>query len=579
MAGAKETPRQKMIGMMYLVLTALLALNVSKTILDAFVAIEENIQVASANEFQRGEEKLTELQSTANDNSALPKTRKDAKNLLKTIAEIDNLTAERVSEIDALKIELLKICGENVSTIGQEKSILLDQPSKKSLKPIRMNLDHIQNKEAYDEVMHLLVGEDIKQPTGKGLSLWNNYSKYRDALSEMVVSSNNGQGGGYHFENPKINQFKDQKDLYKQIQKAIAASKVHPDDREAVMKIYASLTKCERVDAHEIKQVHWIGKTFDHAPVVAAIASLTSMQKEILTARADAISLLRQRVGTGEYSFTEIMPLAYGPDIANQGEEVEVQVLMAAFDPNKQPVITVNGGSLKRTSNGKGYISAKGSSGEMKLSGTITITNKSGIPKTMPWEKTVKIMKPQGTISLPGLNVLYRNYDNVVEGVASGFDETILTAADISLKKSGNQYIARPTGSGRSTSITIKGRNTKTGKTETLGTYPFRVMNLPKPSLFVGQFENGATISVSDAKNLRVQNVKYPPEILLNANYEVKDWILELPGGKTESGLGKMLNEKAINLLKQVKSGMIVTFTVSYKGPVSGKSTCTLKVR
>ena len=44
MAGGKETPRQKMIGMMYLVLTALLALNVSKSILDAFVNIEENIQ-------------------------------------------------------------------------------------------------------------------------------------------------------------------------------------------------------------------------------------------------------------------------------------------------------------------------------------------------------------------------------------------------------------------------------------------------------------------------------------------------------------------------------------------------------
>ena len=43
MAGGKETPRQKMIGMMYLVLTALLALNVTKEILDAFIAIEKNI--------------------------------------------------------------------------------------------------------------------------------------------------------------------------------------------------------------------------------------------------------------------------------------------------------------------------------------------------------------------------------------------------------------------------------------------------------------------------------------------------------------------------------------------------------
>ena len=57
MAGGKETPRQKMIGMMYLVLTALLALNVSKSILDAFVAIEENMQKANLTELFRGDEK------------------------------------------------------------------------------------------------------------------------------------------------------------------------------------------------------------------------------------------------------------------------------------------------------------------------------------------------------------------------------------------------------------------------------------------------------------------------------------------------------------------------------------------
>ncbi|MDX1349791.1 MAG: hypothetical protein R3279_06080 [Putridiphycobacter sp.] len=43
MAGKKETPRQKMIGMMYLVLTALLALNVSKEVIAAFVTINDKI--------------------------------------------------------------------------------------------------------------------------------------------------------------------------------------------------------------------------------------------------------------------------------------------------------------------------------------------------------------------------------------------------------------------------------------------------------------------------------------------------------------------------------------------------------
>jgi len=43
MAGYKETPRQKMIGMMYLVLTALLALNVSVEILNAFLVVNESM--------------------------------------------------------------------------------------------------------------------------------------------------------------------------------------------------------------------------------------------------------------------------------------------------------------------------------------------------------------------------------------------------------------------------------------------------------------------------------------------------------------------------------------------------------
>ena len=49
MAHGKETPRQKMIGMMYLVLTALLALNVSKDVLDAFVLVNRGLTETTEN--------------------------------------------------------------------------------------------------------------------------------------------------------------------------------------------------------------------------------------------------------------------------------------------------------------------------------------------------------------------------------------------------------------------------------------------------------------------------------------------------------------------------------------------------
>jgi hypothetical protein len=49
MAGGKETPRQKLIGMMYLVLMAMLALNVSVTVLDAFVVVDEGLTKTTEN--------------------------------------------------------------------------------------------------------------------------------------------------------------------------------------------------------------------------------------------------------------------------------------------------------------------------------------------------------------------------------------------------------------------------------------------------------------------------------------------------------------------------------------------------
>nr|MBC8344315.1 hypothetical protein [Bacteroidota bacterium] len=61
MAGYKETPRQKMIGMMYLVLTALLALNVSKEILDAFVVVNKGLVKTNEILFDKNDDLFSEF--------------------------------------------------------------------------------------------------------------------------------------------------------------------------------------------------------------------------------------------------------------------------------------------------------------------------------------------------------------------------------------------------------------------------------------------------------------------------------------------------------------------------------------
>ena len=58
MAGGKETPRQKLIGMMYLVLTALLALNVSAAILEKFAIVNTTLEGLVKEDLDKNETKL-----------------------------------------------------------------------------------------------------------------------------------------------------------------------------------------------------------------------------------------------------------------------------------------------------------------------------------------------------------------------------------------------------------------------------------------------------------------------------------------------------------------------------------------
>jgi gliding motility-associated protein GldM len=565
MAGGKETPRQKMIGMMYLVLTALLALNVSKTILDAFVAIEENIQVANENEYVRGDEKYQALKEVSEDPTQKD-VQKKALHYLKTVNEIDKITAQRIKLIDDLKLEILTAIGEDVTSVGTPESIIVQAYSDKDpLRPAKMNLMHVNGKDKYDDPMFIMIGQDIKNPTGKGMDLWKNYNAYRKDLTEIVGRSWLQEPGEkkYYFKSPEINAFKDYKDLNAQIDKSIAASNVHPDDKEAIKKIYGGLTKKERWNVNDVKGVHWIGKTFDHAPAVAAIASLTSLQKEVLTARADAIALIRGRVGGGEYSFNKIMALAYGPELVNQGDEFEVQVLMAAYDSDRQPEVTIQNGAVNEVKNGKGVIRMKGSGTEMTLKGTITIKNKSGIPKTEEWSKTVRVMKPQGTVSLPHLNVLYIGYENEVEAVASGYDETVLTGVGVDLQKKDGRYIAAPH-KVRQASLTVWGKSNVNGKKVQLGTYNFRVLRMPDPEIYWGMARNGERASNRE-RNLFA---KYPPEVPLNAGFDVRSWEMVINGapGAPPTGTGSVLNDQAMSLLRQTRPGTSVTFYLKVMG-------------
>jgi len=572
MSGGKETPRQKMIGMMYLVLTALLALNVSKSILDAFVAIEENTQKANIVQFDRGSGFISDVagEKGSTKNDAENKSKLEKLNyVLKQMALIDDEAAIMIKKIDEIKLDIMAKSGEDVTQTKDkdEETIIWTKSDKsKGALPIRMNLMAVQAKDQYDVPMHEIIGEDIKNPSGTGDKLWNDFNAYRKKIIELTGNYKWGKTN-YKVNVKDINDYKDNADLADQVEKMMDIKTVHKDDKQVLQDLYMGMTKKEKNDVHGMKDVHWIGQTFDHSPLVAAVASLSSMQQDILSARALALAHWKSKVSTGEYSFNKILPLAYGPMVANSGDAIELQVMMAAFDSDNQPKVTIEGyegATVEYPGNGQGVVKLTTGVGTMSLKGTVSIKNKSGVEKSDVWTHEIIIMKPSGSIELPEMNMLYRGYANKVEATASGYDQTSLGGTGVSLTKSGTGWIAKPQGRSKEAYLTVTGKNSATGESKQLKRVKYRVSNLPDPELYWGGAKSGTKADKNGTKLF----AKYPPEIPLNATFKIVGWECTIPGapGKPPSGSGSNISS-ASSLIKQARSGMTVSFIATVVGP------------
>jgi len=117
MAGGKETPRQKMIGMMYLVLTALLALQVSNAVLEKFVFIDEALR-RSGEEVQ---EKNVKTLSAITAEVEKKGNRAEDKKALDKATKVREVTAELMAYLDKTRSTMVEITGgrdENGQLVG-----------------------------------------------------------------------------------------------------------------------------------------------------------------------------------------------------------------------------------------------------------------------------------------------------------------------------------------------------------------------------------------------------------------------------------------------------------------------------
>jgi len=515
MAGGKETPRQKMIGMMYLVLTALLALNVSKQVLEAFAAIEDNTQRSNENLYIKGQESKTTLEDdvkTLNDPKDKAKKAK-IKTYLSIITKLDKETGKMIRFIDDIKFKLLTEAGEeydkNSPKLKDKEFIIWSKYDyKEPVKPIRFNLFKVEHKDNFDVPMNTLVGSEIGSITSDlGMDLWDKFKDLRKSMVEIAGNYSEGVGPDgkkkiWKLKVGDINKFDDSKDLQKKLSKMMIASgnKVNPEDLSTLQLVYELMSKNEFAEYGDDKaNIHWLGRTFDHAPLVGALASLSSLQNDVLQAREKLIALLKSKVSTGDFSFNQIEAFVAGDAVVTNGGELNLKVTMAAYDSDKNPTVVINGGGSQET--GKGIVNIKKiatGNGEQTISGSVTILSKSYIPYTKNWEHKYVIVAPQGSISLPEMSILYTGWDNkIVPVVAGSVSSDINVIGGTKRKTSWNLdgskydgYFVNVSTGVKKVTIQLTGKD-KDGKTKNMGTFNYKVKPFPNAQV------SGTTISKS----------------------------------------------------------------------------------
>lgn len=156
MAGGKETPRQKMIGMMYLVLTAMLALQVSSAIIEKFVLLNNSLELSSGAANKINQETVLKIKA------AVEKSGNRAADVavLKQADDVRKRSSDIINEINSLKQEIITSAGGGLNEEGG-----------------------IKNPQEESKVAELMIGG---QKNGKAYKLKQSLNTYTDQLSSVV---------------------------------------------------------------------------------------------------------------------------------------------------------------------------------------------------------------------------------------------------------------------------------------------------------------------------------------------------------------------------------------------------------
>lgn len=157
MAGGKQSPRQKMINLMYLVFIAMMALNMSKEVLTAFGNINNKLDESNASVAERNQAAMAGLVTKAEEQPAKYGP------LQEKAEKIHDLTVDFTAYLEEIKEYALSEVDDRQNYEAMDKSAQLDEYFFQSGKPSKQGQEFLNRIEQYREGVASLIEDNYPQ--------------------------------------------------------------------------------------------------------------------------------------------------------------------------------------------------------------------------------------------------------------------------------------------------------------------------------------------------------------------------------------------------------------------------------
>jgi hypothetical protein len=533
MSIAKE-PRQMMINMMYLVLTALLALNISAEILNAFYSVNGGIV-----ETKKAIETQNNLTYAALAKQAEINPEK-AQKVVEAANQVKQISIDFEAYVEALKDELVTAVGGNTETDyieeGQAKN--LDAASRIFVKLKKGDDLETRIRNDRDQLLSIIASVDpeVRANFESTLALSIKDPKVAEGDEEKADSRTWAQK---NFE------------MVPSIAALIVLNSLQNDMKNAEADIINWLLS--QIGATDFKFDQLKASIIPKKPFVTVGEKFSA---DIFVSASSSASNPKVYIGSLD------------PSIAVKDENDNYKEIVGN-NPVKNPTQTLDaiGGIVK-------YEMTASGEGINRITGAIEVKNEStGEIKYYPFETEYQSAKPMAVVSPDKMNVLYIGVDNPLSVSVPGFQAEMVSASitEGSITGGKGKYVAKVTKAG-TVKVNVSAK-LDDGTTKAIGAAEFRVKRVPDPiaKLGKGTYEKGGKVQAGTFKaqsGIRAELENFDFELKFNIiSYEVT-YVAKRQDPISSENNGGGFSSKVQEYVQKAKPGDVFYFDqIKAKGP------------